>query len=164
MGYQIRRLVVPCIIFNVRYALVDHRLFSKLLRIVTVLWKKWRHHLRIEFALICEQLLIKVIAIVRYNTPLSLYLSISLSLPYLSIPLSLPYAPMPLSPYPPIPLSPPKVLQASAVQIRPIFQMLIVQEVGKWFDQPHLLVEMFVNYDMDRYGGSVLYRGFVVCV
>ena len=42
------------------------------------------------------------------------------------------------------------MLQASVVQIRPIFQMIVMQEVVSWFDQPHLLVEMFVNYDMDR--------------
>ena len=42
-----------------------------------------------------------------------------------------------------------KVLQASVVQIRPIFQMIVIQEVVNWFE-PHLSLEMFVNYDMDR--------------
>jgi hypothetical protein len=101
MGYHIRRFIIPCILYNTAYALVDHRVFSKLLKIVTALWKKWRHAIRIEFAIICEQLIIKV-------------------------------------------------LNASVIQIRPIYQMIVIQEVVNWFDQPHLLVEMFVNYDMDR--------------
>lgn len=101
MGYQIRRLVIPCLLFNVSYGLVDHKIFSKLLRIITALWKKWRKHIRIEFAILCEQLIFKV-------------------------------------------------LQATVIQIRPIYQMMVIQEVVNWFDQPHMLIEMFVNYDMDR--------------
>eukprot|EP00981_Chlorochromonas_danica_P004234 scaffold857_cov152-Ochromonas_danica.AAC.17 len=101
MGYQIRRIVIPCILYNVSYAMVDHKIFAKLLKIITALWKKWRRHIRMEFAIICEQLIFKV-------------------------------------------------LQASVVQVRPIFQMIAVQEVINWFEQPHMLIEMFVNYDMDR--------------
>lgn len=40
--------------------------------------------------------------------------------------------------------------QASTMKIRPAFQMTVLQEVVTWFDQPQLLVEMFVNFDMDR--------------
>lgn len=36
------------------------------------------------------------------------------------------------------------------MKIRPAFQMTVLQEVVTWFDQPQLLVEMFVNFDMDR--------------
>lgn len=42
------------------------------------------------------------------------------------------------------------MLQASLVEIRPIFQLIVIQEVVNWFEQPHMVVEMFVNYDMDR--------------
>jgi hypothetical protein len=101
MGYTIRRIVVPCIMFNVAYGLCDHRIFSKLLRIVTALWKNWRRHIRIEFAILCEQIVFKV-------------------------------------------------LQGTVLQIRPVYQMVVIQEVENWFDQPHMLIEMFVNYDMDR--------------
>jgi hypothetical protein len=41
MGYQIRRLVIPCVVFNTVYALVDHRVFAKLMKIISALWKKW---------------------------------------------------------------------------------------------------------------------------
>jgi hypothetical protein len=34
-------------------------------------------------------------------------------------------------------------------QISPMLQTQIIQEVELWFDQPHLMIEMFVNYDMD---------------
>lgn len=101
MGYQIRRLIVPCLLFNISYALVDHRIFAKLMKVITALWKVWRRHVRIEFAILCEQLIFKV-------------------------------------------------LQASVLQIRPIFQMIVIQEIVNWFDQPYILIEMFVNYDLDR--------------
>jgi hypothetical protein len=101
MGYQIRRLVVPCLLANLQYGLLDHRVFSKVLRIISVLWKVWRVHVRIEFANLVEKLIIRV-------------------------------------------------LQASTLKIRPVFQMAVLQEVVTWFDQPHLLVEMFVNFDLDR--------------
>eukprot|EP00595_Chromulina_sp_UTEXLB2642_P001168 CAMPEP_0196764042 /NCGR_PEP_ID=MMETSP1095-20130614/5284_1 /TAXON_ID=96789 ORGANISM="Chromulina nebulosa, Strain UTEXLB2642" /NCGR_SAMPLE_ID=MMETSP1095 /ASSEMBLY_ACC=CAM_ASM_000446 /LENGTH=1536 /DNA_ID=CAMNT_0042118611 /DNA_START=710 /DNA_END=5320 /DNA_ORIENTATION=- len=42
-----------------------------------------------------------------------------------------------------------KILQANSVKIKPTYQMIVLQEVVTWFDQPYLLVEMFVNYDMD---------------
>lgn len=100
-GYQIRRMVIPCLLYNVTYAFMDHRIFSKVLKIITALWKKWRRHIRMEFAILCEQFIFKV-------------------------------------------------MQATVVQVKPIFKMIMIQEVTKWFEQPHLLLEMFVNYDMDR--------------
>jgi hypothetical protein len=101
MGYQIRRLVVPCLIYNVTFSFLDHRVFSKVMKVISALWRYWRRHLRIEFAILCEQFIFKV-------------------------------------------------MQATAVQVKPIYKMVVIQEVTKWFEQPHLLLEMFVNYDMDR--------------
>ena len=60
-GFQVRRLVVPCILHNVAYAMTDHRVFTKLLRIITVLWKVWRQHVLIEFALLVEQFIIPIL-------------------------------------------------------------------------------------------------------
>jgi len=102
MGFQVRRLVVPCILANVPFALQDHRIFTKLMWLMSLLWKNWRTHTHLEFAILVEQLIIPV-------------------------------------------------MQASSPrQIQPIFQMIVLQEVVSWFDQPALLVEMFVNFDMDR--------------
>jgi hypothetical protein len=93
MGYQIRRLVVPCLLANLQYAILDHRVFTKVMRIISVLWKVWRVHIRIEFANLVEKLIIRV-------------------------------------------------LQASTLKIRPVFQVRIRVgvrvRVGVWFDQPHL--------------------------
>ena len=100
-GQQVRRIVIPCLLYNVSFAFMDHRIFSKLLRIISALWRNWRRHVRMEFAILCEQFIFKV-------------------------------------------------LQATVVQVKPIFKMITIQEVTKWFEQPHLLLEMFVNYDMDR--------------
>ena len=102
MGFQVRRLVVPCILANVSIALLDHRIFTKLMGLISLLWKNWRVHVHLEFAILVEQLIIPV-------------------------------------------------MQAtSRKHTQPIFQTIVLQEVSTWFDQPALLVEMFVNFDMDR--------------
>ena len=102
MGFQIRRLVVPCILANVSFALQDHRIFTKIMWIISLLWKNWRSHTHLEFAILVEQF---VIPIMNASTP---------------------------------------------NQIQPIFQTIVIQEVVGWFDQSSLLVEMFVNFDMDH--------------
>lgn len=99
-GYLVRRLVVPCLLYNSAYGLENSIIFSKMMHVVTALWKNWRSHIRIEFAIICEELIMKILH--------------------------------------------------ARTQINPVFQLHIIQEVIVWFDQPHMLVEMFVNYDMDR--------------
>lgn len=68
LGFHVRRLVVPCLLQNVAYAMTDHRVFAKLLRIITVLWKVWRQHVLVEFAMLCEQF---VIPILQVSTRLS---------------------------------------------------------------------------------------------
>lgn len=100
MGYQVRRLVVSCITSNIAYALVEPRIFSKLLKLLTILWRKWREHIRIEFPVLCEQLLLKV-------------------------------------------------LLAPTSKILPVYPIMALKEIMKWFEQPHLLIEMFVNFDVD---------------
>ena len=99
-GYQVRRLVVPCVLFNITYVFGDARIFSKVLRIITVLWNKWRTHIKIEFAILCEQLFIRV-------------------------------------------------LEASSTKVKPEFKKIALQEVQNWFDRSHILLEMFLNFDMD---------------
>jgi len=60
-GFQLRRLVVPCVLDNVAYAMTDHRIFQKLSRIISVLWKVWRQHVLIEFAMLVEQFVIPIL-------------------------------------------------------------------------------------------------------
>jgi hypothetical protein len=100
-GYLIRRMVVSCILSNAGESMKNHRLFTKIMRLINVLWRVWRAHIRLEFALLSEFFIVRL-------------------------------------------------LQASSVQVSPEFQMTVIEEVVHWFDQPHLLVEMFVNFDMDR--------------
>ena len=52
---------MPCILSNFTLGVFEHRLFSKLLKIITALWKNWRTHVRIEFANIVEQVIIPVL-------------------------------------------------------------------------------------------------------
>lgn len=79
----------------------SHRVFSQLLQVISSLWRYWRGHIRMEFAVLVDQMIIGV-------------------------------------------------LQASPFRIPPIYQLLVLQEVGSWFEQPYLLLEMFVNYDLDE--------------
>jgi hypothetical protein len=60
LDYQIRRIVIPCLLYNLNYCFLHSTIFSKILRIITILWTKWRRHIRIEFAIICEQFIFKV--------------------------------------------------------------------------------------------------------
>ena len=94
IGYQIRRLVIPCILHNVQFALRDHRVFSKLLQIVTTLWKLWRMHVRMEFAVLVESVILRFIQVDTTS------LSNDLGMAHISV-------------------------------VRPIVQMLAVQEVRK---------------------------------
>ncbi|CAM9150151.1 unnamed protein product, partial [Ectocarpus fasciculatus] len=99
VGYQIRRLVVPCILANMEHALVEPRIFVKLMKLMTVLWRDWREHVRVEFSVLCEQMVLRV-------------------------------------------------LNASPQRLPPIYPMIALREIFKWFEQPHLSLEMFVNFDM----------------
>jgi uncharacterized membrane protein YgcG len=99
-GYQIRRIVVSSVFANMQYATIESRIFAKLLKLVSILWENWREQIRLEFPVICQQIMIKI-------------------------------------------------LHAPTVKMPPILHMIALKEIVKWFDQPHMLVEMFVNFDMD---------------
>ena len=93
LGYQIRRIVIPCLLYNLKYCFLHSTIFSKILRIITILWTKWRRHIRIEFAIICEQFIFKVmqssiiqvIMMIHIIIIILLYKLIYLMLPHYSI-------------------------------------------------------------------------------
>lgn len=60
-GYLIRRMVVSCILANATESVKVHRLFCKVLRLINVLWKIWRTHVRMEFALLSEFFVVRVL-------------------------------------------------------------------------------------------------------
>eukprot|EP01041_Mallomonas_annulata_P008580 gene8580-17701_t len=101
VGYLMRRLVVPTIVNNITFGLKDTRVFTILLQIMTALWRFWRDHIKMEFAILCEQLAVRML---HLDATLSMYK----------------------------------------------FQLVILDEVKLWFELPHLLLEMYVNYDSDR--------------
>ena len=61
VGYLVRRLVVSCILANASESMKIHRLFCKILRLINVLWKIWRTHVRMEFALLSEFFVVRVL-------------------------------------------------------------------------------------------------------
>jgi hypothetical protein len=99
VGYQIRRLVVPIILANMEHALVEPRIFLKLMKLMTVLWRDWREHVRVEFSVLCEQVVLRA-------------------------------------------------LTASPHKLDTVYGMIALKEIFKWFEQPHLSLEMYVNFDM----------------
>lgn len=100
VGFQIRRLVVSCLLANIEHGLVETRIFFKIMKICTVLWRDWREHLRAEFPILSEQLVVRVLS------------------------------------------SPPNKLSL-------VFQMIVLREIMKWFEQPHLTIEMYFNFELN---------------
>ncbi|CAN0410362.1 unnamed protein product, partial [Laminaria digitata] len=43
-----------------------------------------------------------------------------------------------------------KTLRAPSPQMPPLWRVMVVEELLGWFDAPNSLVEIFLNYDMDR--------------
>jgi hypothetical protein len=99
-GFQIRRMVVSCLLANIEYALVESRIFFKIMKICTILWRDWREHLRAEFPILCEQLVVRVL-----NSP--------------------------------------------PTKVSLVFQMIVLREIMKWFEQPHLTIEMYFNFELN---------------
>ena len=56
-GYLIRRFVVPVVIVNAQAEDMD--VFQLNLSIVSLLWKKFRSHLKIEFAILIEHVILR---------------------------------------------------------------------------------------------------------
>jgi len=100
-GYLIRRLVVPSIISNIEHAFSEVKIFAVIMGALTALWKNWREHIRMEFAILCEKFVVRM-------------------------------------------------LHSSASRNMHAYQELVLDEVCTWFEQPQLLVEMFVNFDIDK--------------
>jgi hypothetical protein len=100
MGYQVRRTIVSVIFANMQYSMSQPRIFLKLLQLVSCIWENWREHIRLEFPVLCEQLIIKI-------------------------------------------------LQAPTLKMPPLIHLIALIEIMKWFEQPQMLIEMFVNFDMD---------------
>ena len=50
---------MPCLIANLPAALADHRLFSRVLAVLTCLWKHWRLHVRMEITVLVESIVIR---------------------------------------------------------------------------------------------------------
>ena len=54
MGYVVRRIVVHSVLMNLSAGMDDGRVFKRLLKVITLLWGKYREHLKVEIAVLCE--------------------------------------------------------------------------------------------------------------
>lgn len=100
MGYVVRRVLVTCLVNNISHALNNILIYTNVLKIISALWSKWKQHVRIEFGILCEEYIFKI-------------------------------------------------LQANPSQIKLQFQLVALNEISNWTTKWIMLLEMFVNYDMD---------------
>jgi brefeldin A-inhibited guanine nucleotide-exchange protein len=96
-GYQVRRFVVTAVLKNCNLRIPE--VFRVLLAIISFLWKHFRTHLKIELAVLCENVLLRIL----------------------------------------------RNADAPAKQ-----QIDVLAEIGTWCDIPQNLVEMYINFDLDR--------------
>jgi hypothetical protein len=63
MAYNIRRLIVPCLLSNTRSGLEDIKVFRRMMKIITELWCKphYRRHLKIEIGVLIEHFVLKIL-------------------------------------------------------------------------------------------------------
>ncbi|KDO35012.1 hypothetical protein SPRG_01075 [Saprolegnia parasitica CBS 223.65] len=97
-GQQIRRFVTSVV--HTAVVVWSEGVFGSCLRLVSTLWNHYRRHLKIELALLFENVFLRIL-----RTP-------------------------------------------SAVAGS--YQRLVLQELTPWFQLPHNVIEIFLNFDMDR--------------
>ena len=65
MTYIIQRLVVPTLLSNTSAAIEDYRVYRRVLRIVSQLWRNpyYRSHMKVELAILIEHFVLKVLSL-----------------------------------------------------------------------------------------------------
>ncbi|EQC41253.1 hypothetical protein SDRG_01228 [Saprolegnia diclina VS20] len=97
-GQQVRRFVTSVV--HTAVVVWSEQVLSACLRLVSTLWNHYRRHLKIELALLFENVFLRIL-----RTPSSVAGS---------------------------------------------YQRLVLQELTPWFQLPHNVIEIFLNFDMDR--------------
>ena len=120
IAYNIRRLVVPCLLSNTRPGLEDIKVFRRMMKIVTVIWcnQHIRRHMKIEIGVLIEHFVLKFLRLGPQVLPPK-----RLSKTSSSIFNDLPVALLPQ-------------------------QVCVVNEVKEWFQaEPRDILELFLNFD-----------------
>jgi hypothetical protein len=63
LAFSIRRMVVPCLLSNTQAALEDHKVFSRVIRIISELWSSpvYRRHCKAELGILIEHFAIRML-------------------------------------------------------------------------------------------------------
>lgn len=63
--YSVRRLVVPCLLFNTRGAVDDPRIYRRIIQVVGVLWSSstYRSKMKLELGLLMEHFVIRILSL-----------------------------------------------------------------------------------------------------
>ncbi len=120
IAYNIRRLVVPCLLANTRPGLEDIKVFRRMMKIVTELWcnQHLRRHMKIEIGVLIEHFVLKILRLGPQVLPPKRLSSTSSS-----------------------------ILQDLPVALLPQ-QVCVVNEIKTWFQsEPRDVLELFMNFD-----------------
>ncbi len=120
MAYNIRRLVVPCLLSNTKPGLEDIKVFRRMMRVVTDIWcnSHIRRHMKIEIGVLIEHFVLKFLRLGPQVLPPKRLSNTSSS--FLN---DLPVALLPQ-------------------------QVCVVNEVKTWFQsEPRDILELFLNFD-----------------
>ena len=120
IAYNIRRLVVPCLLSNTKAGLEDIKVFRRMMKIVTTMWcdSNIRRHMKIEIGVLIEHFVLKFLRLGPQVLPPKRLSSTSSSL-----------------------------LNELPVSLLPQ-QVFIVKEIKTWFQaEPRDILELFMNFD-----------------
>lgn len=120
IAYNIRRLVVPCILSNTKAGLEDIKVFRRMMKIVTAMWcdSNIRRHMKIEIGVLIEHFVLKFLRLGPQVLPPKRLSSTSSFL-----------------------------LNELPVSLLPQ-QVFIVKEIKTWFQaEPRDILELFMNFD-----------------
>jgi len=120
MAYNIRRLVVPCLLMNTRPGLEDIKVFRRIMKVVTEIWCNThiRRHMKIEIGVLIEHFILKFLRLGPQVLPPKRLSSTSSS-----------------------------ILNDLPVSLLPQ-QVCIINEVKTWFQtEPRDILELFLNFD-----------------
>ena len=120
VAYNIRRLVVPCLLSNTKPALEDVKIFRRVMKIVTELWcnQHIRRHMKVEMGVLIEHFILKILRLGPQVLPPKRLSSTSSSL-----------------------------LNDLSVSLLPQ-QVCAINELKIWFQlEPRDILELYMNFD-----------------
>ena len=135
MAFSIRRLVVPCLLTNTEFALEDSRVYRRIMRIASELWRSpyYRRHMKMEVGVLVDQFALRILRLGPQIFPPGLMGALEDKNSNESVSVGSFPGPNEMKPYFKAPLL--------SQQIDLLF------EISRWFSSDMDAVEFFLNFD-----------------